>query len=110
MILKKLPLLLIPVFGIWLILYATEPYKLGIAPDSISYLSIAHHLAAGKGVEVYIKKLHGASSPTADWPPVYPFLLSFFVLGKVRDMTGTWVLNSLLFGLNILLAEYILYK
>jgi len=54
----------------WLVLFATEPYGLGIGPDSVSYLAAARSMLAGEGVLSYTGR------PMVLWPPFYSVMIA----------------------------------
>lgn len=87
--------------------YATRSYKLGLAPDSISYLSMAKHMAAGRGAAVYMSNLSTKSESISAWPPLYPFVLMLWHANGAAFYDGTWTLNLLILGLNIFLVGFL---
>lgn len=108
--LKILGLLLFPILGMWILASATSLFRLGVAPDSISYLSVAQHLAHGRGVQVFMRNYSDVSEPVAAWPPGLPLLLVPFILLKTTFRDSTWWVNVSLYGLNILVLSAFVWK
>jgi hypothetical protein len=86
------PLLALP--GPALAYLATSAVGPGVNGDSLRYLSVAQNIRNGLGAVDY------ALEPLLAWPPFYPLVLSL-----APDVyLFAWILNTLLFGLNIYLA------
>ena len=76
----------------------------GVGPDSLEYLKTAENILEGNGF------LISEDEPLAQWPPVYPILLSvagFFHHGDVVE--GSRWLHALLFGLNLALIGVLVW-
>lgn len=101
---------LIAAGGSAILLYLTRAYGPGVAPDSISYLSMAKHIAAGKGVAIYMPNLHTTSEPIASFSPLYPVLLSLFLLAQAPITLAAWILDAILLGLNLFAAAILVRR
>ena len=88
--------------GAAVILFATRPWGAGLTPDSVSYISVARNVIAGRGFVLFDHK------PMVAWPPLFPALLA--LLGRLLNL-DPWVLapelNAVLFGLVIYLSGWI---
>jgi 4-amino-4-deoxy-L-arabinose transferase-like glycosyltransferase len=91
--------------GALLILLATSRFGIGIAPDSVGYLSVAQSIASGAGA------LTWQGTPLIVQPPLYPLLLALFQrLPGFDPLYATALLNALLFGAALFLAGRIAQK
>ena len=98
MSLKSLAILF-PLAGFLLVLISTAPHGIGLSPDSVTYISVARSLSAGKGLTLY------NSAPLIGYPPVYPVALSLVELTfGVDPVEGARFVNALIFGLIICLS------
>lgn len=91
---------LLAVLGIFLILRAT-PEGLGLTDDSIGYIAGARSMLAGHG---YREAWLGTNGPVTHFPPAFPSVLAFVGLFGLDPLRGARLVNSLLFGLNIVLV------
>ncbi len=69
-----------------------------VTPDSVQYLSTAHHVARGDGVRTSVTELtvDAADIPFAPWPPLFPSLLGgLAALGLPLSTAARW--TNLLF-------------
>lgn len=85
----------------FLISWRSTSVSPGFTPDSVTYLSAARHLLAGKG---YVD--HNYFKPITIYPPVFPVLLA--LTGASNQ--GARLLLAVLFGLNALLTSYLCYR
>jgi hypothetical protein len=69
--------------------------------DSAAYISAARSLVTGHGLSVPTPE--GGYSPLQLHQPLYPLLMSFFLLLDIHPFTTTTVLNTACFGLSILI-------
>ena len=102
-------LAVIPFLAFVMIIWITAKFKMGVAPDSINYMSMSKHIAAGKGVSTYNPSAGHSSIHMSSYAPLYAFILAFFNLLTVELDFSTWILNSLLFGINLYLVGYLIY-
>lgn len=81
-----------------MLFYATR-FGLGLSPDSMFYIKAADGLLSGKGIEYM----------SAQWPPLYPLMLSVFGYIVNGDLfLGGRILNAILIGINYLLIVQLL--
>lgn len=84
---KKLIILISIAFTL-LFAYFSWPYKLGVTPDSVSYIQIVKSILLGNGIvdENGILITH--------WPPLYPLLVALVTkLFNCSIITGAFILN-----------------
>ena len=80
------------------ILIRTWSHGATVGFDAVHYLATAENLAAGAG----LKSLDGL--PYVSWPPLFPMLLAFFeLIGGDGEEAGRWI-NSIAFGLIVLVS------
>ena len=72
--------------------------------DSAAYIVAARNLVAGNGLS--IPTPDGSLSPLRLHQPLYPLVMSFFLLFDIHPFTTTTVLNVASFSLSILLIGY----
>ena len=91
------------IVGMTVLSLMTQPWGIGLSPDSGVYISAARNLLQGQGLS-YIAP-EGETALMTQWPPLYPTLLAIvgFLL-KIDPLAVTRGLNISLFGANILLA------
>ena len=89
------------VFGGVLVLSRQVAYGVGVAWDSLVYLSAARSLLAGEG---FVQVIQGIDGIYASWPPLYPMLLaaSGFLVFDPWDVAGP--LNAVIFGVTVFVA------
>ena len=104
---KLLFLLLLGLIGVLTILYSTR-WGVGIAYDSFGYLSGAENLLRGQGYS-HVTGL-GEIEPTNQWPPLFSLAITPFGFAGLSVSEGARWLNALLFGINILLIGYFVYR
>ena len=77
-----------------------------VTPDSVQYLSTAHHVARGEGVRTSVTELDTPESTISfgPWPPLYPALLGLLMRAGVSPLTAPiWInLVSLVLGVAAL--------
>ena len=88
----------------------SSSYGVGISPDSMIYLSAAHHIADGRGMMAYWPMFAEQSSPLVEWPPLYCLFLSVFVIAKIDPSMAGWFANIICFGLNALLIMHLVMR
>ena len=93
--------------GVLTILYSTR-WGVGIAHDSFGYLSGAENLLRGQGYS-HVTGL-GEVEPTTQWPPLFSLALTPFGFVGLSISEGARWINALLFGINILLVGYVVYR
>lgn len=71
-------LCLLCAYVIWL---KINPYGSALTPDSLNYLDIARNIAHGDGLSATNRAIAASQKliPSTVWPPLYPYLLSWFV-------------------------------
>lgn len=79
-------------------LLCTARCGVGTTPDSASYLSAARSLLAGNGYLYFDGRVY------TQWPPLFPTLLALFGLVGIEPLMGAKLLNSLAFGVIVLLS------
>jgi hypothetical protein len=89
------------------IVWLATRFGIGVMPDSTVYLDAARNLLQGRGLVVLTGR--GQFRPLTHYPPVYPAVLALLtragsLLGGVSIETVARVLNSFLFGANVLLV------
>lgn len=91
--------------GIGLVFLATSKYGAGVAGDSIHYISVAANLLKGKGFTDYV------GGPLIWFPPLMPILMAGLAwLFRADVFVVGWVLNALLWGVNIFLSGFVLRR
>ncbi len=90
-----------------LIVWLATPFGIGVNPDSTVYLDAARSLLDGRGLVALTGS--GEFKPLTHYPPLYSGVLALFTrvglwLGNFSIETAARVLNSLLFGANVLLV------
>jgi len=91
-----LTLSLLAICGALLILKAT-PDGLGLSDDSVAYIAGARSLLAGEG---YREAWLESNQPVTHFPPAFSGALALIGLAGVEPLTGSRLLNALLFGIN----------
>ncbi len=74
-----------------------------VTPDSVQYLSTAHHVASGEGVRTSITELSVPPPmiPLGPWPPLYPILLGGLMRAGLTPYESVRWLNLVLLPLAI---------
>ena len=102
---NKIPLAIIGLLGACSIILITSSYRVGVAPDSAYYLSVARHIADDSGFTGY----DGYNFVLQ--PPLYPLLLAgiqkiFFI----DPLISAGYLNAILLGFIVYLSGLFLLK
>ncbi|MFT5206432.1 MAG: hypothetical protein ACI9CF_000170 [Candidatus Omnitrophota bacterium] len=97
-------LAIIPLLGLMGMLWVVGPYQLGLTEDSLRYMSIAEHVAAGKGVAIFNRTTGGVSMPVVNFQPFFSHLLAVFRLCGVGLQAGSLYLVSGIFFANLFMA------
>lgn len=100
-------LALLSVAGILMILIGTR-WGVGIKPDSTVYIGTARSLLAGGGLIVPFAGME--TTALTLHAPLFPTLLAGLGVLGVDPLDGARWLNMVLFGANILLVGYVLYR
>jgi hypothetical protein len=100
-------LLIISLAGLIAILFATK-WGAGLSPDSLAYIKGATSLLAGRGFTRTVPS--GEIETVTHWPPLYSSLLALFGLIGIGVEAGARWLGAFLFGTNIFLVGYIIYR
>ncbi len=98
-----LPLILLAIFGIFLVLYAT-PEGLGLSDDSIAYIAGARSLLSGQG---YREAWLASNQPVTHFPPAFSSILALIGISGLDPLRAARFLNALLFGANTFLLGVI---
>ncbi|MFZ1041460.1 MAG: hypothetical protein WCA79_17880 [Anaerolineales bacterium] len=100
----KIYLALLSLVGLGFILMVTHKYGAGVSSDAARNLSTAESLLQGKG---FVDMLGG---PFVLWPPLYPLLLAGLSwLTRWSAFQAGWVLNVILYPLNLWLCGWLFY-
>lgn len=86
--------------GVFLILHAT-PEGLNLSDDSIAYIAGARSMLAGDG---YREAWLASNGPVTHYPPAFSSVLAFVGLFGLDPLRGVRFVNSVLFGLNIVVV------
>lgn len=80
-----------------------------VTPDSVQYLSAAHHVAAGEGVTTSITELTSTapSAPFAAWPPLFPASLGLMIRAGVSPFTAPRIFNLACLALSVLALGWV---
>ena len=100
----KIYLTLLSLVGLGFILIVTHRYGAGVSSDAARNLATAESLLQGKG---FVDMLGG---PFVLWPPLYPLLLAALSwLTKLSVFQAGWILNVILYPLNLWLCGWLFY-
>ncbi len=100
----KIYLALLSLAGLGFILLVTHKYGAGVSSDAARNLATAESLLQGKG---FVDMLGG---PFVLWPPLYPLLLAGLSwLTKFSVFQAGWILNVILYPLNLWLCGWLFY-
>lgn len=89
-------MLVLALLGLVFVLITTSKYGAGVSSDAVRAMSTAEGLLAGRGFVDFV------GAPYVLWPPLYPLALAGLSLVTRLDVfQAAWVLNLLLFPLNI---------
>lgn len=99
---------LLAAMGIYLFLWGTATFGIGIRTDSVAYLWSARDLAHGIGLGTL--DAFGKFKPLNHFPPLYPVLLALFEVCKIDPTDGARWLGSVFIGLLVVLFVVILYR
>ncbi|HXV28350.1 MAG TPA: hypothetical protein VD913_05220, partial [bacterium] len=95
----------IAVTGGFLLYFCMGPWGIGTNSDSANYIAGARNILNGYGYRNF-----GSLSPITHWPPLYSFSLALIGLLGIDPLDGARLLQSILFGINILLIGIIIRK
>lgn len=98
---------LISLIGMGMLVYATH-WGVGVSPDSTHYISAARNLLGGRGLGRITPS--GRWVPLVHWPPLFPVLLAGIGLLGIDPAHGARWLNVLIFGLNLLLIGFMIWR
>jgi hypothetical protein len=104
-------LLAVAAAGAAYLAWSAAAFGPGISPDSMVYLSLSHHMAAGKGASVYLPALSMTSDPLTSSPPlcaVVPAVI--YALSGVHPAHAALVFNFFLLGAALFLAAWIVHR
>ena len=101
----KIYLTCIALLGLGFILAVTHGYGAGVSSDAARNLATAESLLQGRG---FVDMLGG---PFVLWPPLYPLLLAALSgLTKLSAFQVGWILNVILYPLNLWLSGWLFYS
>ncbi|MGB8253066.1 MAG: glycosyltransferase family 39 protein, partial [Anaerolineaceae bacterium] len=83
---------------------AATPYGPAFGSDSVTYMESAKNLAAGKGLGLINPDGSFRLLPYA--PPLYPLLLSVFVLIGLDLLKAAFWMNALIFGVTVFMLGW----
>jgi len=100
----KIFLTVLSIAGLGFILMVTHRYGAGVSSDAARNLATAESLLQGKG---FVDML---GAPFVLWPPLYPLLLAGLSwLTKLSAFQAGWILNVILYPLNLWLCGWLFY-
>ncbi len=101
-------LLSLAFLGGGIIFFMTSRWGIGVSPDSCVYISIASNFLKGQGLTLTAAD---GLVPVTEYGPLFSLLLAWVSsVFKVDTFGGAKILQSLVFGANILLVEWILVE
>ena len=85
----------ISLVGVFLLGFATYPYRVGVSPDSVNYLSAAKNLVQGNGLVTNVIRWNNRyeSIPFIFWPPLYPVVIAGVHQLGLGLIDASWLLN-----------------
>jgi hypothetical protein len=96
-------LLAMSIAGAALVMLSTRRYGAGVSPDSVTYVSVARSLVAGRGF------VDNNGTPLTAWPPLYPVLLAgVSLITRIDPLVCASVVNAILFAVVIWLSGLLL--
>lgn len=99
--------LIIAIFAVLAALYLTRAGA-GASGDSVHYLMGAENILEGNG---YSRTAgDGSTRPITHFPPLYSVLIAAVGLFSVEVSSAARWLNALLFGVNLWLASYLVFR
>jgi hypothetical protein len=101
---SKVLVLVLSMVGVLMVLVATSRYGVGTSPDSVTYVSTARNLLAGRGYVTF------DGSPLVVFPPLFPTLLAGIGLGGIDPLEASRYVNAFCFGLVIFASGLWLLK
>lgn len=91
--------------AVFLILYATSTYGIGISPDSVGYIAVARNLADGNGFTDY------QGNAFVIQPPLFPIALaSVELLSGIDPEEGARLFNAFIAGCTVGLGGFVLLR
>ncbi len=102
-----MPMIALAIAGVFLIQYLTAN-NIGLVNDSVGYVAGARNILAGNGYS----RLTGDQSavPITSFPPMLSIVLAGLISGGADIFAMANAMNSLLFGLTIVLAGLLAYR
>src|SRR3989338_205349 len=91
-----------------LFLWFSTPWGIGLFPDSASYLGAAHSLLEGQGMREIPRGDY--TPPLTRYGPLFSILMAMTGLFRMDLLTGARLLNTLLFGANIFLTGFVVFR
>jgi hypothetical protein len=100
------------IFGIigGFILLLITKHGIGIMVDSVTYIGGAINLLSGNGYSDYALSANSEIIPITKHPPLFSVVLAFLGLLNITPVVGARLINSFLFGANILLVGFIVNR
>ena len=107
---RRISLWVLPLMGAIFLIVVNRPLGIGVAHDSLFYISMAKHIAAGKGVYAYTANVDTIAKPITRFCPFYPFVLSFFFFLGCGIKFSVATLNAVLLAANIYLMSLLVFR
>lgn len=85
-------------------------HGIGVGVDSVTYIGGAKNLLNGKGFSAYTLSDNGINPPITRFPPLFSIVIAFTGYFNSNLIANTRMINSILFGANIILVGLILNK
>jgi hypothetical protein len=84
----------------------------GVTPDSVQYLSAAHHVAEGDGVRSSVTELTVSvpDIPFAPWPPLYPGVLGTLMVFGIPALDAPRWTNLVALALGALALAWVAHQ
>lgn len=102
-----LPAIALALIGVGLVLYLTRDGA-GAGGDSAWYVMGAQNLLAGNGYARFSGG--GELRPITGFPPFFSMVLAVISATGLEPFTGAQLLNTILFGANLLLVSLLIFK
>lgn len=93
--------------GILFILYIT-PYGMGLVNDSVGYICGARNILDSNGYSRLTG--NGSPVPVTNYPPLFSIVLAMVSFFGPEAIDAAWLVNTFLFGVNILLMGVVVCK
>jgi 4-amino-4-deoxy-L-arabinose transferase-like glycosyltransferase len=102
-------LITLGIIGTALLLFSTINFGIGTTPDSTVYINTARNLLNGEGFYTF-SFTTGELEPMKNYPPLFPAILAGISLFGIQLLQSARLLNSFVFGINIVLVGLIIKR